>query len=185
MTEIIKAQLRFPKIDVEHTGMAKPEVPPRRVRLLCEEDVSLFQPGHDVGMPFDFLITNAFAIDHLNHTNEIEWQALKGDNRIPWSHIALKPIRYHSTLHIQSILFCSLPVRVESHPRCGYASLADWRSGLTEVACESEFTGQGRSAKAHFRGGESRSSTRCKYSNDPARLLEYPRRRVSLRKRHT
>jgi hypothetical protein len=63
--------LGFSKVDVEHGGLAKPKPSPRHVRLLRKEDVSLFQLCHDIGVPFDFLMTNAFAIDHLNHTNEV------------------------------------------------------------------------------------------------------------------
>ena len=95
-----RRMLGFPKVNVELAGMAKPEPSPRRVRLLCEEYISLFQLSHNVGVPMDSLMTNAFAFDHLNHANEVGCQAVEGDDCVPRSHIALEPVRYHSTLHI-------------------------------------------------------------------------------------
>jgi len=80
--------------------MPQSELSPSNVRLLRKEYVFCFQLGHNIGVPFDFLMPNALAVDHLNHTDEVGRQALKGDNCVPWIHIALKPIRYHSTLHI-------------------------------------------------------------------------------------
>ena len=51
--------------------MTKLEVPPRHVRLLRKEYVFLFQLGHDIGVPFDFLMPNAFAVSYLNHADEV------------------------------------------------------------------------------------------------------------------
>jgi hypothetical protein len=81
--------LGFSKVDVEHGGLAKPQPSPRNIRLLRKEDVSLFQIGHDIGVPLNLPMTNAFARDHLNHTDQARRQALKGDNSVPWIHIAL------------------------------------------------------------------------------------------------
>ena len=80
--------------------MTKLELSPRHVCLLGKEYVFLFQLCHNIGMPFDFLTMQAFAVDYLNHADEIGCQALEADYCVPWSHISLKPIRYHSTLHI-------------------------------------------------------------------------------------
>lgn len=95
--------------------MAKPELSPRQVRLLRKEYVSLFQFSHDIGVPSDFRMVNTFAVDDLNDTDEIGRQALEGDYCVPWIHIALKPIRYHPTLHIGSLPFPSRRVCVQSH----------------------------------------------------------------------
>jgi hypothetical protein len=51
--------------------MAKPELSPRNVRLFRKKYVSLFQLSHNIGVPLDFLMLNAFAINHLNHANKI------------------------------------------------------------------------------------------------------------------
>ena len=59
--------LGFPKVDVEHAGMAKPKLSPRYLRLLCKEYVSLFYLGHNIEVPLDFLMTNAIAGDNLTH----------------------------------------------------------------------------------------------------------------------
>ena len=80
--------------------MTKLELPPRHVRLLRKEYVLLFQLGHDIGVQFDFLKMKAFAVNYLNDADEIGCQALEADYCVPWSHIALKPIRYDSTLHV-------------------------------------------------------------------------------------
>jgi len=79
--------------------MTKHDLLPRNVRLLCKEYVSFFQFGHNIGVPLDFLMTNAFAVNHLIHADEVGQQALKSDYCVARTHIALKPIRYHSTLH--------------------------------------------------------------------------------------
>jgi hypothetical protein len=50
--------------------MAKPELSPRYVRLLRKEYVSLFQFGHYIRVPLDFLTLNAFAVDNLNHADQ-------------------------------------------------------------------------------------------------------------------
>jgi hypothetical protein len=50
--------------------MAKPECSPGNVSLLRKEYVSLFQFGHNIGMLLDFLMPNAFAVNHLNHADE-------------------------------------------------------------------------------------------------------------------
>jgi hypothetical protein len=75
----LATHLWFSTVDAERAGMAKPEPSPRYVRLLRKEYVSLFQLGHNIGVPLDFAMTNAFALDHLCHTNEVGWQALKCD----------------------------------------------------------------------------------------------------------
>ena len=66
-------------------------------------------------MSLDFLMVNTFAVNHLNHADEVGRQALKSDYCVPWIHIALKPIRYHSTLHTQSLPFWSVRVCLPSH----------------------------------------------------------------------
>jgi hypothetical protein len=107
-------ELEFPKVDIEYAGMAQPEASPRSVRLLCEEYVSLFQLGHHIWAPMDFLVTSAFTIDHLNHTNQIGRQALKRDYCVPWIHIALEPIRYHPPCMLGAYrprVFVSVPWR--------------------------------------------------------------------------
>ena len=47
------------------------DLAPRGVCLLREEHVSLFYFGHNVGMSLDFLMMNAFAVDHLTHLDEV------------------------------------------------------------------------------------------------------------------
>jgi hypothetical protein len=79
--------------------MANSEFSPRNVRLLRKEYVFVFQFGHNIRVPLDFLMLNAFAVDHLNHADVVGRQALEADYRIARIHIALKPIRYHPTLH--------------------------------------------------------------------------------------
>jgi len=83
--------------------MAKPEFSPRNVRLLRKEYVSLFQFSHNIGVPLDFLMMSAFAVNHLNHADDVGRQALEADYRVAWVHIAFKPIRYDSTLHIYEL----------------------------------------------------------------------------------
>lgn len=95
--------LRLPKINVELAGMPKSELSPSYVRLLRKEYVSLFQLGHNNGVPLDFLMMDAFAVDHLNHTDEVGRQALEADYCVSWIHVALKPIRHHSTFHSSSL----------------------------------------------------------------------------------
>jgi hypothetical protein len=112
---ITPPRLGLPKIDVECAGMAKPECSPGNVRLLRKEYVSLFQFGHNIGMLLDFLMLNAFAVNHLNHANEARRQALKSDYRVARVHVALKLIRYHATLHVHSLRFRSLRVCVLPH----------------------------------------------------------------------
>jgi len=92
--------LRLPKINVELAGMPKSELSPSYVRLLRKEYVLRFQFGHNVRVPLDFPMLNARAVHPLNHADEVWRQALKSDHCIPWIHVALKPLRYHPTLHI-------------------------------------------------------------------------------------
>lgn len=81
--------------------MTKFEFSPRHVRLLRKEYIFLFQFGHNIVVPLDFLMMmHAFAVDHLSHADEIGRQALEADYCVAWVHIVLKPVRYHSTLHI-------------------------------------------------------------------------------------
>jgi len=91
--------LGLPKVDIKYARTATSDLIPRDVCLLREEYVPLLHLGHDVGVPLDFLVVNAFASDHLAHLDVVRWRALEADDSISWIHVALKPVRYHSTLH--------------------------------------------------------------------------------------
>ena len=64
-------RLGLAKVDVEYAGMTKLDLFPRGACLLREEHVSLFYFGHNVEVSLDNLMMNAFAVDHLTHTDEI------------------------------------------------------------------------------------------------------------------
>jgi hypothetical protein len=63
--------LGFPKVDVEYAGMTKHDLFPRDVCLLREEHVSLFYFSHNIGVLLDFMMMEAFAVDHLTHLDEV------------------------------------------------------------------------------------------------------------------
>jgi hypothetical protein len=81
------------------------DLPPRNVCLLREEYVSRFKLGHNIGVPSDLLMVEAFPTDHLTHLNIIGLRALEADNGIPLRHIALQLIGLFASLHSSSLPF--------------------------------------------------------------------------------
>jgi len=75
------------------------DLPPCEVCLPCEENVLALHFGDDIGMSFDLLMLDVFAIHHLAHPDEVRGQALKADDCVPWSHIVLQLIELDSALH--------------------------------------------------------------------------------------
>jgi hypothetical protein len=49
---------RFPKVNVEHTGSPSHYLLSRDVSLLREEDISILDFGHHIGMPLNLLMMN-------------------------------------------------------------------------------------------------------------------------------
>ena len=64
-------RLGLAKVDVEYAGMTKLDLFPRGACLLREEHVSLFYFGHNTGVLLDFVMLDAFAVDHLTHLDEV------------------------------------------------------------------------------------------------------------------
>ena len=72
---------------------------PRDVCLTCEEYVFVFQFCDDTRMPFDLVVEDTLAINHLAHLNQIGGSAFKAHDCVPWAHIVLQPIELDSALH--------------------------------------------------------------------------------------
>jgi hypothetical protein len=85
--------------------MAEPDLLPRDVRLLREEDVSLFDFGHNIyfghsaGVLLDFAMPEAFAADRLTHLDEVGGGALEADDCVSWPHVMLKPLELVAASH--------------------------------------------------------------------------------------
>ena len=92
--------LRLPKVDVEYAGSATPDLIPCNVCLPRKEYVFLLDFGHNIVVSLDFLMIDALAADHLAHLDGVRWRALEAHYRIPRRHIALKPLRFHASLHV-------------------------------------------------------------------------------------
>ena len=63
--------LGFPKVDVECAGMTQPDLFPRQVCLFRKEDVSLFYFGNNIGVSVEFLMMDAFTVEHLSDLDEV------------------------------------------------------------------------------------------------------------------
>jgi len=107
--------LGLPKIDAEFTGMAEPDLLPRGVRLIREEDVLLLHFGHDLGILLNFTMQNAFAAYDLSHPNEPWRRTIEADYCVPDFHVTLKAIEPLATLHDESLRLGLLRVRVLQH----------------------------------------------------------------------
>lgn len=90
-------------------------VTPREGCLLREEDISLFDFGHDTGVSPDFMMVNALAVDHLIDLNEVRRRALEGDDCVPWCDVALKPLELVAKLHSLSVPLPGLRGCVPAH----------------------------------------------------------------------
>ena len=62
---------RLPKVDVEHAGMTPHDLVPRGVCLVREEYISLFDLRHNIRVPLDLVMMEAFAVDHLTHLYKV------------------------------------------------------------------------------------------------------------------
>jgi hypothetical protein len=67
--------------------------------LLREEHISTFYFGDNIGMSLDFVMMEAFPVDHFANADAIRSKALEADNCVPWRHIALKFVGLNPTLH--------------------------------------------------------------------------------------
>jgi hypothetical protein len=84
------------------------DLSPGGVCLLREEHISVFYSGHDIGMSLDFVMMDAFPVDHFTNANAIWSKALEADNCVPWRHVALKFVGLDPTLHSLRLLLWSL-----------------------------------------------------------------------------
>jgi hypothetical protein len=91
--------LRLPKVDIELAGVAKSDLFPCGVCLLREEHVSLFYLSHNIGILSDFLMMEAFAVDHFSDLENARGRALEADCCVSWLHVTLKPIEFLAALH--------------------------------------------------------------------------------------
>jgi hypothetical protein len=95
--------------------------------LLGEEDISLFDLGHDIGVSPDFMVLNALAVDHLIDLDEVGRRALEGDDCVARRDVALKPLELFSKLHSLSLCFTGLGGCAMAHTlnRSGQRERAD------------------------------------------------------------
>lgn len=93
------ARLRLPKVDAERAGMASHNLAPRGVSLVRKEYVSLFDLRHNVRVPLDLMMMEAFATDHLTYLYQVRGRALEADYRVPWRHVTLKLVEHCASLH--------------------------------------------------------------------------------------
>ena len=125
-------RLGLPKVDIENAGMTTLDLSPRDACLLREEYVSRFKLSHDIGVPLDFLMVEAFPTDRLTHLDVIRLRALEADYCIPWCHIALQLIGFHASLHISSLRSQCLRgcVTPHIHRRSAVTFPAYWHAGI-------------------------------------------------------
>jgi hypothetical protein len=79
--------------------VAKSHLFPCGVCLLREEHVSLFYFSHNIGVLLDFLMVEAFAVDHLSDLEDARGGALEADCCVSGLHVTLKPIEFLAALH--------------------------------------------------------------------------------------
>jgi hypothetical protein len=79
--------------------VAKSDLFSRDVRLLRKEHVSRFHFGHNIRVLLDFLVMEAFAVDHLSDLENARGRALEADGCVAWLHVTLKAIEFLAALH--------------------------------------------------------------------------------------